>query len=349
MGYVKKFTTIAGLSMMVLVNAQGILQNGLKETISSKILEEDREVWIHLPKSYNDQNIKPAKYPVVYLLDAETNFDYYAGMTDLLSKAPYAEIPEVIVVGITNTDRTRDLTPTKSLETKSENDKTLVYPTSGGGKKFAQFLNDEIKQLLNFKYRTNGYNIIVGHSYGGLEVADLLVSNTSSYNAYILHDPSLWWNEQSTMKEIQNYFSSHALPKNKQIYLSQANNEGRSQKAIEEMTTGILAFKNLMELKNPKQFKYKYYENEGHGTVIFPANFDAIRFVFKGFATNLKDYSTKPELLMQQYKAFSEKQHFDFKPSETYLNFIINYLKRTGQEDSKKYMEELKNTLYSYL
>jgi hypothetical protein len=87
---------------------------GEKQTLFSKILNENREIWVHLPKTYNDSSINPAKYPVIYLLDGEINFEYYAGMTDFLSKAPYADIPECIVVGIKNTERTRDLTPTKS-------------------------------------------------------------------------------------------------------------------------------------------------------------------------------------------------------------------------------------------
>jgi predicted alpha/beta superfamily hydrolase len=61
---------------------------GEKQTLFSKILNENREIWVHLPKTYNDSSINPAKYPVIYLLDGEINFEYYAGMTDFLSKLP---------------------------------------------------------------------------------------------------------------------------------------------------------------------------------------------------------------------------------------------------------------------
>jgi predicted alpha/beta superfamily hydrolase len=52
-----------------------------------KNFKENREIWVHLPKTYNDSSINPAKYPVIYLLDGEINFEYYAGMTDFLSKS----------------------------------------------------------------------------------------------------------------------------------------------------------------------------------------------------------------------------------------------------------------------
>ena len=117
-------------------------------------------------------------------------------------------------------------------------------------------------------------------------------------------------------------------------------------KTIEEMTSGILSFKKIIESQQNNQFQHKFYENEGYGTVIFPANFDAIRFVFKGFATNLKDYAEKPDLLMKEYEAFSDKQNFKFLPSETYLNFIIKYMERIKNSSSKEYFINLKSQLY---
>ena len=182
----------------------------------------------------------------------------------------------------------------------------------------------------------------------GLFATDILFNHTSSFNAYVIHDPSLWWDNQKQMQQIRNYFNKgKKLSASTFVFLSQASDEGRSQKTIEEMTTNIVAFKDIMT-QNHTHFKHQYYPNEGHGMVIYPANFDALRFIFKGYRTNVKDFALSPEKLMQSYQAFSEKQNYPFQPSESYINFIISYLKRTNNEKSMRYMEQLKTQIFQH-
>ena len=62
---------------------------------------------VHLP---DGNATSQASYPVLYLLDARSNFHHTTGTLDALTRAGHA--PESIVVGIANTVRMRDLTPT---------------------------------------------------------------------------------------------------------------------------------------------------------------------------------------------------------------------------------------------
>ena len=91
--------------------AQEPITIGTSYTISSSVLKENRTIQIYLPKSYNDSTLTPQHYPVIYLLDSESNFNYLSAYVEKLSKYPYPSIPEMIIVGIVNTNRTRDLTP----------------------------------------------------------------------------------------------------------------------------------------------------------------------------------------------------------------------------------------------
>jgi len=45
------------------------------------------------------------------------------------------------------------------------------------------------------KYRCKDFRIAVGHSLSGLSVVSALIKHTDLFNAYIAHDPSLWWGE----------------------------------------------------------------------------------------------------------------------------------------------------------
>src|SRR5690606_4432652 len=98
--------------------------------IESTILGESREIWISTPLSYNRGS---DSYPVIYLLDGEDHFYHTTGTAGYLAGS--GRIPEVIVVGVRNTDRTRDYTPASQ-----DPDQIKSYPNHGGADNFLMFL-----------------------------------------------------------------------------------------------------------------------------------------------------------------------------------------------------------------
>jgi hypothetical protein len=77
-----------------------VISFGTRDFINSKILNEQREVWVYVPGSASDTTYSKQSYPVVYLLDADWNFSSVVGMIEFLS-SNYS-CPEMIVVGIPN-------------------------------------------------------------------------------------------------------------------------------------------------------------------------------------------------------------------------------------------------------
>src|ERR1700733_7844598 len=63
--------------------------------LNSKILNEPRSIWIHLPSDYISTN---QTYPVIYLLDGDGHFKYVSELVDYLSGYDRNRIPEMIVV-----------------------------------------------------------------------------------------------------------------------------------------------------------------------------------------------------------------------------------------------------------
>src|ERR1700712_4345206 len=123
--------------------AQDIVGNtivlGHTDSVQSKILNEKRTIWVHLPAGAANKNNTP-RYPVVYVLDGSEHFASVAGIIQYLSEANGNMFcPDMIVVGINNTDRTRDLTPTYGAF-DYENKPTNSFKTSGGGEKFTAFI-----------------------------------------------------------------------------------------------------------------------------------------------------------------------------------------------------------------
>lgn len=58
----------------LLISAQESIVIGHKEKLYSETLNEERNYWIYLPPSYQDNNYGKASYPVIYLLDGDTHF-----------------------------------------------------------------------------------------------------------------------------------------------------------------------------------------------------------------------------------------------------------------------------------
>lgn len=82
-----------------------------KDSLQSEVLNETRSFQLYLPPSYH--KYKTSKhYPVILVLDGERLFDVTRSQVHFLSQT--AKIPEAIVVGISNTNRTRDFTPTST-------------------------------------------------------------------------------------------------------------------------------------------------------------------------------------------------------------------------------------------
>jgi len=119
-------------------------------SLNSDILNEKREIMIYRPKGYDQEN---KKYPVLYLLDAEYQFHYVTGVTAFLSEIGH--IPEMIVVGITNTDRNRDLTPEPGEAQRKR------FPTSGGADLFLKFLDQELIPHIESRYRVVAQNTVL--------------------------------------------------------------------------------------------------------------------------------------------------------------------------------------------
>lgn len=189
------------------------IEIGEIKTLQSAQLKEKREYWIYLPNHYSDEKYKSQKFPVIYLLDGEKYFHVISGIVENLSAGYYPQMPECIVVGIKNSNRSRDLTPTA--------DSSYNY-TSGGAKEFENFITLELLPEINKNYRTLNYNMLFGHSFGGLFTINTLLNKPKSFNAYIAIDPSLWWDDKFVIKEADSLLSSINFNK-RTLFFAKAN------------------------------------------------------------------------------------------------------------------------------
>ncbi|HEY6369450.1 MAG TPA: alpha/beta hydrolase-fold protein [Candidatus Sulfotelmatobacter sp.] len=242
-----------------------------KLPLHSNVLNEDRVIWIRTPRSYDQSE---ERFPVLYLTDGPAHINEIGSTIDFLVQN--GRMPPLIVVGIANTDRTRDLTPTH-WDQKLPDGTSNANPTSGGGDHFLDFIENELVPEIEKRYRTANYRIFSGHSLGGLMAIHILITPPEMFQAHIAVSPSLQWDDLRTVREAQDFFAAHA-ELNKTLFFSLANEGDRPN----PMGDGFEQLQKMLTTKAPQGFHWDSarYPDEDHGSTVLRAHYAGLRTIF---------------------------------------------------------------------
>ena len=154
--------------------------------IESRFVKETRIINVWTPLNYKDSE---ESFPVLYMPDGgiKEDFPHIANTISKLIKSN--RIPPIILVGIENTERGRDLTGSSEIKKDAE-----YCPLTDGAKNFRAFITDELSKEINKRYRNTNEKGIIGESLAGLFVMETFFLTPEAFNFYIAFDPSLWWN-----------------------------------------------------------------------------------------------------------------------------------------------------------
>ena len=326
--------------MMAAINTNAQADNkivlGPIDSVYSTILNEQRKIWVYVPGDGQVDIYSKQRYPVVYLLDGDAHFFSVVGMIQQLSSVNGNTVcPEMIVVGIPNTDRTRDLTPTHVVSDPPFVDSAFVA-NSGGGEKFTAFIEKELMPHIDSLYPTEPYRMLIGHSLGGLTVMNTIVHHTNLFNAYVAIDPSMWWDKLKLLNETKAALSSKKF-KGTSLYLGIANTmePGMNITQVKKDTAGstkhirsILQLGNYLTSSKQSELNYrdKYYGDDDHGSVPLIATYDALHFIFNFYPLKLtfKDYQDTglavAKKIEDHYKLVAEKFGYKVLPPESMIN-----------------------------
>jgi predicted alpha/beta superfamily hydrolase len=285
-------------------------------TFQSKVLGENRSIYIQYPKP-SPKN--PAmSYPVLYLLDGESHFDLVSQQCTYLSRWDVNVMPEMIVVGIVNTNRVRDLTPTHSVLDyfeKMDTSATSWLKPSGGNENFFHFIEKELIPYINSHYKTQPFKIFAGHSFGGITVVNSLLTRPELFNAYVAVSPSFWW-DSSYLLKLANQKLKKGPTLDKILFCSDGN-EGVSDKST--FHSNLLTFDSLLSTRPLPGliYKYVYYPEESHMTEPLFAYADALRFIFKPWALPpISEKDVTGEYVLKHYTMLTERYGYTILPNE---------------------------------
>ncbi|HEX6083005.1 MAG TPA: alpha/beta hydrolase-fold protein [Thermoanaerobaculia bacterium] len=270
----------ATLCVFLFVVVASVAAQPVPVQLESRVMSETRTILVRTPASYAGST---RAYPVLYMTDGDRQIGHTAAVVDFLSRE--GRMPEVIIVGISNTDRTRDLTPTK-LETFGGN---FATPTSGGGERFLDFISTEVIPYVEKNYRTQPYRVFAGHSFGGLFAMHAFFTRPGLFNGVIAVSPTLTWDNRYVYRRAQEWVKK--TPERPVTLVMSVGNEGA------ELDREFDALKSLLQKSRSLDFEAIRYPDEDHGSVVLPTHYAGLRKVFEPFRFVLGPPTEDPKKL----------------------------------------------------
>ncbi len=236
----------------------------IDHNIYSAVLEEDRKIFIRLPKDYD----KKKSYPLIIKTDGNFNLSRWdESMAELSHKN---KIEDSIIVAIPNLfwidSRNRDLVPpyarkdVKIEERPKTDNSPLIF---GKADLFLKFIETEIMPYIENNFSINDNRVLSGFSAGGSFVLYTIVSNPELFTGYFAFSPAAWYDGSVVVSEFKNGLNNvSGNPLFLYLSLGGAENE-----IITESFKGLLS---AIESNAPINFYSEHSYSEGAGHVENP-------------------------------------------------------------------------------
>lgn len=187
-------------------------------SIHSSVLGETRHINVYTPPGYATQ--VHGRYAVLYMPDGGLQEDFPHVAADVDAAIRAGEMEPLIVIGIENTERRRDMTGPTTVASDRE-----IAPHVGGSAAFRRFIADELMPDVRRRFRTNGHSAIVGESLAGLFVLETFFAQPALFDTYIAFSPSLWWNDEALSRNAAARLKAWP-PLERTVYVAPASDDG---------------------------------------------------------------------------------------------------------------------------
>jgi predicted alpha/beta superfamily hydrolase len=251
-----------------LIGQDQTVKVGTRDIIKSMILNEEREILVHLPDSYYKSD---KSFPVLYRLDGDVNLMIETLAT--VNRLTYSDeiIPEMIIVAVKNTRRDKDMWPV--------NTRYYPEPEVPGAASFLCFIGEELLPYIDSKYRTSSERIIVGQSLSSVFVLYTFLEQPGLFDSYVAISGAF----PGCEVYFRNLAEESLLQKNRftgqRLFISNGLKDPLDPDG--ELHQQMVVFTEFLtrELEGSISLQYWPYKGEGH--VPFHSLHDALRFIYQ--------------------------------------------------------------------
>ncbi len=307
---------IAGIVLLAFSCSQRYdkIKLGEIHRIHSAALDESRLLYIYKPKGYD---FRETSYPVLYVLDGEKQFRHTSGMVEFL--AQNIQIPQMLVVGIQSINGDQDFGPPD--EDRSPRDRLDI--------KFRHFISDEVTAYINAHYRNDPYQILAGHSLGGLCVLNIMLQQPAAFNAYIVLSPWLIHNDSQFITQSDSLLKA-ARFRNNTLFLSYAEDEYYLLEPIEQFTDQLRSID-----PNGLSWTAVTLNYECHETTAHPGLYYGIKNLFSEWRYPHRLMQSDLARVKEHFRKVSQHLGYRVNPPEEILNIVgYNNLDNGNSEEA---------------
>lgn len=231
--------------------------NFIDYNIHSSVLDEDRNIFIRLPKGYN----KAKSYPLIIKTDGNFNLARWNESIEKLTMQ--GSIDDSIIVAIPNLfwldSRNRDLVPPyarKDVQIEKRSAEDNSPSIFGKADLFLQFIETEVLPYIEANYSINDNRILSGFSAGGSFVLYAIVTKPQLFTGYFAFSPAAWYDNSVVVDEFKKNLHK-TVGKPLFLYLSLGDTENE---IIKGFFKGLLA---AIQSNAPLNFhsKHSYSHN----------------------------------------------------------------------------------------
>lgn len=198
----------------------------------SRVLGQERELIIHLPRDYDSSQ----KYPVLYVLDGSSQDQPLADKLDSLSREKL--VPPTIVVGIPNmtgSNRSYQLIP-PFMGIDPDNRES----PKGTADRFLEFIEIELIPYIEKNYGASNTRLFAGNSRGGILVMYSLIRKPDLFAGRLCFSTPLWRENNVLVERLAEFLATRPNMRSF-LYVSVGENETNNLKSGLDALVALLA------------------------------------------------------------------------------------------------------------
>jgi len=270
---------------------------GTYRVLESEALGETRRLLVHLPRGYEGSAIS---YPVVYHTYGDY-MAYYAEAYEALERwGDEARTPQMLLVGIDNIDRYRDLRPLQRDGSPS------------GIDNYTRFLVDEVIPFVERNYRTAEYRILVGPQAGAVFCLYTLQTHTDLFDAFILNNPFVSGPNSALLFEQAEEFYKTPARLNKFVFITYGGVDESPENVAD-----VSRFARLTDPAGDKGFELRLNDISGNDEFITPLHLKSgLRHLFAGYYLPPDRLFGDLKEITAFYGGLSQQFGYDVAPAE---------------------------------
>ncbi|HYH98929.1 alpha/beta hydrolase [Hyalangium sp.] len=241
-------------------------------TLESATLKETRRINVYTPPGYDAKGA--TRYPVLYMPDGGVQEDFPHVATTIDTAIRAGELRPLILVGIENTERRRDMTGPTEVDADRK-----IAARVGGSAGFRGFIRDELMPQVRRRYRVKDETAIIGESLAGLFIVETFFLQPKLFDTYIALSPSLWWNNEELVRKASERLKAGTDLRNT-LYLSSADEE--------DIVAAAARLAETLRTTAPAGLKWQYEPRPDlrHDTIYRAASPQVLRKWFAPGASN---------------------------------------------------------------